>query len=194
MRRWQLAEDALVSLLPRGAPEGSTWFGRMGDIIQQPPVWAGLAAVLAVGGGDRGRRAAVRGSVCYAMTAVAANLVVKPLVRRSRPPGSGENRTGPMTSSFPSGHAATDLAFTLAASQEIPLLFFALGPATTAAHWSLVRSRGHYPSDVFAGGLLAVVVVLVAWRIWPPGSAPDDRDDQGDDPQPLSPGNTSTSD
>ena len=190
MRRWQLAEDALVSLLPRGAPQGSTWFGRMGDIIQQPPFWAGLAAVLAVGGGDRGRRAALRGSVCYAVTAIAANLVVKPLVGRSRPPGADENRTGPVTSSFPSGHAATDLAFTLAASQEIPLLFLALGPATTAAHWSLVRSRGHYPTDVFAGGLLAVAVVLVAWKIWSPGPAVDDEDD----PQPLSPGNTSTSD
>lgn len=133
MRRWQFAEDALVSLLPKGARRGSTWFGRMGDVVQQPPVWAGLAGALAAGGGDRGRRAAVRGSICYCITAVVANLVIKPLVRRPRPPGAGENRTGPITSSFPSGHAATDLAFTLAASQEIPALFIVLAPATMAA-------------------------------------------------------------
>lgn len=173
MRRWRSAEDALISLLPRGARQGSSWFGRLGDVVQQPPVWAALAAALALGGGARGRRAAVRGSVCYMVTAVVANGVVKPVVGRTRPPGGDENRLGPVTSSFPSGHAATDLAFTLAASQELPVLFLALAPATMAAHWSLVRSRGHYPSDVFFGGVLAIAVVLVAWRIWPPGARTD---------------------
>ncbi len=178
MGRWQVAEDAFVSLLPRGERQGSTWFGRVGDIAQQPPVWAAVAGALALGGGARGRRAAWRGTVCYGLTGLVANMVVKPLVGRSRPPGAGANRAGPVTSSFPSGHAATDLAFTLAASQEIPLLFLALAPATTAAHWSLVRSRGHYPSDVFAGGLLAVAVALVAWRVWPPGTGTGEPETQ----------------
>ena len=168
MRRWQFAEDVLISFLPR-ARRGSSLFGRMGDVVQQPPVWAGLAAVLAAAGGPRGRRAAWRGSACYAATAVVANVVIKPLVGRKRPPGAGEERTGPVTSSFPSGHAATDLAFTLGASQEIPALFFALAPATMAAHWSLVRSRGHYPSDVLVGGVVGVAVVLLAWKLVPPG-------------------------
>lgn len=179
MRRWQFAEDALVSLLPRGATTGDTWFGRVGDVVQQPPVWCFLAAALAVGGGERGRRAASRGSVCYCITAIVANLVIKPIVGRGRPPGAGDNRTGPVTSSFPSGHAGTDLAFTLAASQEVPVLFFALAPATAAAHWSLVRSRGHYPTDVFFGGVLAVAVVAVAWKLWPPGPRARHEDDHG---------------
>lgn len=169
MRRWLVAEDALMWLMPREARQGSTLFGRIGDVVQQPPVWVGLAGTLAVGGGARGRRAAWRGAVCYGATAVLVNLLIKPLVRRKRPPGSGEGRTGPVTSSFPSGHAATDLAFTLAAAQEIPLLFLVLAPATTAAHWSLVRSRGHYPTDVLVGGAVGIAVVLVAWKIWPPG-------------------------
>ena len=134
-----------------------------------------------MGGGDRGRRAAWRGGACYCVTAIVANVVIKPLVSRRRPPGAGDGRTGPVTSSFPSGHAATDLAFTLAASQEVPLLFVPLAPATMAAHWSLIRSRGHYPSDVFAGGLLAVAVVLIAWRIWPPGPPADNEDDIDDE-------------
>jgi membrane-associated phospholipid phosphatase len=175
VRRWQLAEDALISLGPKKARRGSTWFGRMGDVAQQPPVWAGVAAALALGGGDRGRRAALRASVCYGVTAVVANLIVKPLVARSRPPGAGEDRAGPVTSSFPSGHAATDLAFTFAAAQEIPVLFLVLAPATLAAHWSVVRSRGHYPSDVLVGGLLAVAVALVAWKVWPPGARENDE-------------------
>lgn len=176
MGRWNRIEDVLISPLPEGARQGSTWFGRLGDIVQQPPVWAGLAGALALVGGVRGRRAARRGSVCYLVTAAVANGVIKPVVHRSRPPDAGENRIGPFTSSFPSGHAATDLAFSLAAAQEIPVLFLALTPATLAAHWSLVRSRGHYPSDVFFGGLLAIAVALVAWKVWPPGESSEAGD------------------
>ena len=75
---------------------------------------------------------------------------------------------GPVTTSFPSGHAATDLAFSLAASLELPVLFVPLSGATMAAHWSLVRSRGHYPTDVLAGGVLAVALTAVLWKLWPP--------------------------
>lgn len=178
MRRWGLTEDAFVRLLPGPARRGATWFGHLGDVSQQPPVWAGLAATLALAGGEKGRRAAWRGTVCYAAAAVTANVVIKPFARRSRPPGSGKGRIGPVTSSFPSGHAATDLAFTLAAAHEIPLLFLALAPLTTAAHWSLVRSRGHYPSDVIAGGFIGVAVVLIAWRVWPPKGRPAEENHQ----------------
>ncbi|HEV3401164.1 MAG TPA: hypothetical protein VG078_05035, partial [Acidimicrobiales bacterium] len=87
-----------MSLLPRRARRGSTPFGKLGDFVQQPPVWAGLAALLAVGGGPRGKRAALRGVACYSVAAVLANLVIKPVVGRSRPPGSGEGRPGPVTS------------------------------------------------------------------------------------------------
>ncbi len=160
-------EDALVdTLVGEGSRRGSTWFGRFGDLVQQPPVWAAVAGALAVSGG-RGRRAAARASVCY-VAATLAHLPMKAIVGRSRPPGAARGRPGPVTSSFPSGHAASDLAFNLAAAQEIPLLFVPLSVATLAAHWSLVRSRGHYPSDVLAGGALGVAVALAAWRLWPP--------------------------
>ncbi len=160
----------MTKLVGRGSRRGSTPFGRAGDIVQHPPVWAGVAAALAVAG-PRGRRAARRGIVCYAGAAL-AQLLIKPVVGRSRPAGSGTKRIGPLTSSFPSGHAASDLAFNLAVSQEIPLLFAPLSAATMAAHWSLVRSRGHYVSDVLAGGTLGVLVAAVAWKVWPPGDQP----------------------
>jgi undecaprenyl-diphosphatase len=103
--------------------------------------------------------------VAYIGAAVVANLLVKPFVGRDRPPGAGRRRPGPLTSSFPSGHAATDVAFTIAASFEIPLLFLPLAMATAAAHWSLVRSRGHYASDVFVGGAIGVGVALAVHTI-----------------------------
>ena len=175
MRKLKLAEDVVMRLMPRRARRGATWFGRLGDVVQQPPVWVGLAGALALAGGRRGRRAALRGGVYYGLAAVLGNLVVKPLVRRSRPPGSGKGRMGPVTTSFPSGHAATDLAFTLGASLELPVLFVPLSGATMAAHWSLVRSRGHYPIDVLAGGTLAVCLALVMWKVWPPRRSTEDR-------------------
>lgn len=168
LKRFRATEDGVVRLLPRRARHGSTWFGRLGDVVQQPPVWLGVASILGVVGGEKGRRAAARGSVCYAVTAVLAGVVLKPLVGRSRPPGSGSGRSGPITSSFPSAHAATDLSFTLGVAQEIPMLFPPLALATSAAHWSIVRSRGHYPSDVFFGGVLGVAVAFAVWRLWPP--------------------------
>ena len=186
MKKLQAAEDVMMRLMPRRARRGSTWFGRLGDVVQQPPVWVGLAAALALAGGRRGRRAALRGCVHYGVAAVVGNMVVKPLVRRSRPPGSGRGRKGPLTTSFPSGHAATDLAFTLGASIELPVLFFPLSGATLAAHWSLVRSRGHYPTDVLAGGTLAVVLALVMWKLWPPRRPADDPLPPAEPPSTLS--------
>ena len=164
------------SLLPRRARRGSTWFGRLGDIVQQPPVWVAVAAALAGGGGARGKRAAARGVVSYGAAAVVANVVIKPLVRRSRPPGAGAGRPGPVTSSFPSGHTATDLAFSLGVTQEIPVLFIPLTVATLAAHWSMIRSRGHYPSDVLVGGAVGIAVAITVWRVWPTGGDKAEQD------------------
>ena len=180
MKGWRSVENAVMRLIPERAREPSTAFGRLGDVVQQPPVWLGLGGALALGGGPRGHRAAWRGSIGYAVAAVVANLVIKPVVGRSRPPGAGKGKAGPITSSFPSGHAATDLAFSLGASLELPLLFVPLSAATAAAHWSVVRSRGHYPSDVFAGGVVAVVVTLAVWKLWPPRRPPGD-DEPSDD-------------
>jgi len=162
------AEDALMAkLVGRGSRHGSTWLGRAGDVTKKPPVWAGMAGALALTG-PRGRQAAVRGSACYVAGAL-AHLPVKLVVDRSRPPGASRLAgIGPLTSSFPSGHCASELAFSLGAAQELPWLFVPLYAATLAAEWSLVRSRAHYPSDIMAGGAISVAVALVAWKVWPP--------------------------
>lgn len=44
--------------------------------------------------------------------------------------------------------------------------------ATALSHWSLVRTRKHYPSDVIAGGAIAVIVTAAAWALCPPQRAP----------------------
>ncbi|HVM00896.1 MAG TPA: phosphatase PAP2 family protein [Egibacteraceae bacterium] len=165
--RMQSGEDALVTrLLGKGSRKGSTLPGRAGDVIQHPPVWASFAGILAMTG-PGGRRAALRGAVGYA-AATLLHLPLKGVTGRSRPRGAGLFHLGPVTSSFPSGHAGSDLAFVLAAAQEAPLLALPLTAATMVVHWSLVRSRSHYPSDVFFGGVLGIAVVVAMARVWPP--------------------------
>lgn len=167
MLRKRSTEDALVSrLIGKGSRKGSTWVGTAGNIIQRPPAWAAVAAIISATG-RRGRRAALRGSVCY-LSAALAHLPIKAIVGRRHPPGSALLQLGPFTSSFPSGHAASDLAFVLGASQELPILFLPLSGATMAVHWSLVRKRAHYPTDVLAGGVLGIAVAAAAWKLWPP--------------------------
>ncbi len=145
----------------------------LGHYTQQPQTWAGITIVLAVGGGRRGRRAALRGGACYGIAAVLANFVIKPLVERSRPSGAGEGELGPITTSFPSGHAAADLAFTFGAAQELPALLVPLVAATFPAHWSLVRSNGHHTTDVLMGGIVGLLVAWGMWKLWPVASEND---------------------
>jgi membrane-associated phospholipid phosphatase len=176
MRRAGQAEDAFLQrLVGEGSKKGSTVFGRAGDMIRRPPAWAGIAAILSAFG-DRGRRAAVRGGVCY-LSAAAVHLPIKKVVGRRNPPGSARHELGPFTSSFPSGHAASDLAFVFGAAQELPAAFVPLSACSLAVHWSLIRKRAHYPTDVLAGGGLGIAVALAAWKLWPPSkvSAPGDE-------------------
>ncbi|MDQ4129748.1 MAG: phosphatase PAP2 family protein [Actinomycetota bacterium] len=156
-------------LVGKGSRRGSTLPDRASDIVRRPTFWAGVSAALTLAG-PRGRRAALRGSACYG-TAALIHLLIKPIVGRSHPRGGALMQMGFGTSSFPSGHAASDLALTLGASQEIPLLFLPLSAATVGAHWALVRGREHYPSDVVGGGAIAIAVAAAAWRLWPPGGA-----------------------
>lgn len=167
LERGGRAEDALLAgVIGEGSRKGSTLFGRAGDVIQRPLAWAVLAGLLSATG-ERGRRAGLRGLVCY-LSAALIHVPIKVLVGRRHPPGASRHQLGPFMSSFPSGHAASDLAFTLGATQELPLAFVPLSACTMAVHWALVRKRAHYPTDVFAGGVLAVVVVLIIWKLWPP--------------------------
>lgn len=146
-----------------------TGMDRVGAITKRPPIWAAVAAGLVWRGGPRGRDAALRGGVGYVLAAFLANVVLKPLVKRRRPKGSEQARVGPITSSFPSGHAATDLAFVFGASQAVPVLFLPLSAATLAGHWSLVRTRADHLTDVLAGGAIGIVVALAVGRLWPDG-------------------------
>lgn len=108
---WSGEERAMWKLVGKGSRRGSTFPSRASDIARQPLFWAGVATALALSG-PRGRRAALRGGACYATTGL-LHLPIKRLIGRRHPRGAGLMRIGPVTSSFPSGHAASDLSFYL---------------------------------------------------------------------------------
>ncbi len=164
-RAWRGEERVMWKFVGKGSRSGSSWPSRAGDVLRQPFVWGGFIAALSLSG-PRGRPAALRGASC-AGTAGLIHLLVKPLFRRRRPWRAQLMHIGPVTSSFPSGHTATDLGFMFGAAQELPSLLAPLSLATLGSHWSLIRGREHYPSDVVAGGTIAVVVAGAAWKLWP---------------------------
>ena len=169
-RRWRGEERLMWKLVGKGSRSGSSLPSRAGDVMRQPRTWAGGTAALVISG-PRARRAALRGALCGA-TSSAIHLLLKPVFRRRRPWRAQLMHVGPVTSSFPSGHTATDLGFTFGAAQELPWLLAPLSFVTLGSHWSLLRGRVHYPSDVVAGGAIAFAVAAAAWKLRPP-TAPE---------------------
>ena len=157
----------------------------LGDAANYSRLWISIAAILAVFGGSRGRRAAGDGMTAVALAAAVANGPAKLLVRRPRPGSDADPALirMPRSSSFPSGHSASAFAFATAASIEMPLLWPLLYPLAGAVAYSRVHTGVHYPSDVAAGAVIGVGSAALVHRrrvaarsrtddLWrPPGGA-----------------------
>lgn len=146
VRRWPLAEPVLPRL-SRSANHGLLWFG----------VAAGIAAL----GGRPGRRAALRGVGSLALASATVNTIGKGAVRRARPlldavPVIRQLRHQPITTSFPSGHAASAAAFATGVAMESPRWGALVAPAAWSVAFSRVYTGVHYPSDVLVGAALGV--------------------------------------
>jgi membrane-associated phospholipid phosphatase len=134
-------------------------------------LWIGIAAALAASHDERGRRAAVRGLAGMVTASTASNVLAKGLVRRPRPAGEvpPDRRPGrtPVTSSFPSGHAAAAAAFATGVGLEMPALVVPVGALAVAVGVARVVNGVHYPSDIVAGWALGVGVGMLTLRWWP---------------------------
>jgi membrane-associated phospholipid phosphatase len=135
---------------------------RLSRSADHSALWLGVAALLALLGGARGRRAAVGGVVSIGVASAAVNLGFKPLARRARPlrgeevPGARHVRM-PRSTSFPSGHAASAFAFAEGVGAALPWPRPALLLAATTVAESRVHCGVHYPGDVVAGSLIGLV-------------------------------------
>ena len=143
-------------------------------------VWFATAALLWASGREPLQRAATRGTAALIVTSIVANVGFKPVFHRSRPIQiEDEWRTRatrmPMTTSFPSGHAASAAGFAVGAAMEAPMLAVPLGTLAAGIGWSRVRTRVHYPGDVLVGFAVGTAVALATTR-WPgerPGTPND---------------------
>ncbi len=81
------------------------------------------------------------------------------------PPDRRPGRT-PITSSFPSGHAAA-AAFATGVGLEMPALAAPVGALAVAVGVARVVNGVHYPSDIAGGWAVGVGVGMLTLRWWP---------------------------
>jgi membrane-associated phospholipid phosphatase len=133
---------------------------RLSNAANNSGLWLATAAGLSVVGGSAGRRAAVRGVVAIGVTSALVNLAVKSVWARQRPDRA---RVGvplrrkvrmPVSTSFPSGHAASGFAFAAAIGHDQPWLGLALRFVSATVAYSRVHTGVHYPGDVVVGSLI----------------------------------------
>jgi membrane-associated phospholipid phosphatase len=138
---------------------------RVGVLTRQPLAWASVITGIAAGG-PRGRRAALRGTLCYLLGAIVGN-GVKPLFQRPQPRHRWKRKPQVVRGAFPSGHGAAEVACTFGAAQELPSAFIPLAAMALTAHWSLVRAGKHYVSDLLVGGTIGLALSVLVARVWP---------------------------
>ena len=130
----------------------------------------GSATVLALAGGRDGRRAAVTGLASVAVTAIAANLIAKPLGRRRRPDRVAQEvpvaRQVPMpvSSSLPSGHSATAFAFATGVGHVSPVAAIPLRALAVLVAYSRIHTGVHFAGDVVIGSLLGTALAQATAR------------------------------
>lgn len=156
------ALDRAVYSAVAGAPTPNVdrWLCELSNAANYSQIWLGIAATLALVGTAQTRRAARLGLLSLALASATANLVGKPLFVRARPDRVaaavplGRYVRMPRSTSLPSGHAASAVAFTAAVGAELPRLRVPLGLLGAAVAYSRVHTGVHYPSDVLAGSLI----------------------------------------
>lgn len=143
-------------------------FAAISRAADRSKLWTATAAALAIAGGPQGRRAAVDGMASIALASTVVNGVLKPLGRRRRPDRAAyavplaRQVAMPLTTSFPSGHAASAFAFATGVTRELPTVGIPLYGAAAVVAYSRVHTGVHYPLDVIVGAVVGGALSPVA--------------------------------
>lgn len=170
--RFKRLDRKLVSAVS-GLPGGShdDFFRRLSAAANKGRLWIGIAAVMAFFPG-RTRRAAVHGLLAQAVASAVTNVGFKTLLPRARPlpehlPAFRFVHPQPTSSSMPSGHSASAVAFAFGAGLVRPVLGAALAPLAAGVAYSRVHTGAHWPSDVFFGSAIGAGAAMVTRKWWP---------------------------
>lgn len=143
----------------------------LGRLANHSKLWFAVAGGLAARKGPT-RRAAWRGVAAIGASSAVTNLLAKQLLPRRRPasdllPRHRRLVSPPVSSSFPSGHAASAAAFATAVCMESPLLGAAVVPIAAAVAYSRVHVGVHWPTDVAFGAAIGCSIGIATRRWWP---------------------------
>ena len=149
--------------------------GAVSDLSDQEPIYAGGAAVIAVGFVMRDGKTVHGGTRILAahLLATALRGIVKQMVDRPRPNVAAEEgyqltrgeRTDSEYSSFPSGHTAGAVAVAMAASRVWSgSLYPGTFLAAAAAGAQVLRSK-HYVSDIIVGAAIGFAAEALINRL-----------------------------
>ena len=166
------------ALRPRPATSVERILGLLTRSADMSRLWIAAAVGLFTLGGRTGKRAAGRGLGSIALTSAIVNFLFKPLVHRRRPEPRGvppvrRLTRQPLTTSFPSGHAASAAAFATGVAVEKPRAGLLLSPLAAAVGYSRSFVGVHYPGDVAGGWLLGAGMAIAVRRMWPPLPDPE---------------------
>ncbi|MFF2848953.1 bifunctional phosphatase PAP2/diacylglycerol kinase family protein [Streptomyces sp. NPDC058001] len=140
-------------------PGGDRVLPRLSRSANHGLLWGGVAVGLAATRTPRGRRAAVRGMASLALASATINTLGKRSVRRARPildavPVVRRLKRQPVTTSFPSGHAASAAAFVTGVALESRGWGAVVAPIAVSVAFSRIYTGVHYPGDVLVGAAL----------------------------------------
>lgn len=167
VQRMDTAFVSGVARLPRGPWDpGLSWLTRAAT---HSKLWIGIALLLAARKGNP-RRAAAHGLIAVGLASAGVNLLAKRLLPRARPhreslPLHRFLDPQPTSSSLPSGHSASAVAFATGVGLVNPALGAALAPVAAAVAYSRVHTGAHWPSDVLLGSACGAGAAL-ATRSW----------------------------
>jgi undecaprenyl-diphosphatase len=157
--------DAVASwhspLLDRTMPDLSV-------VATKSRLWMGIAVLLAIFGGAKGRRTAIEGMVAIGVNSFVVNVPLKGAVRRKRPTGEvPEERSlvKPESYSFPSGHTASAAAFSGVVGSAYPRLWLPINGLAAMVGFSRVYTGVHFPGDVLGGWIVGRGVAFIVNRV-----------------------------
>jgi len=167
--RWD--RSAYVAVARLSTPALDAPLSRLSHFANHSKPWFLTAAALAVFGGPNGRRAAATGVAAIGAASLIVNQPMKLAGDRARPDRAGhdvpEPRWVPMptSTSFPSGHSASALAFAVAVGDVLPALRLPLRVAAGTVAFSRVYTGVHYPGDVLVGAATGALLGRLASRL-----------------------------